>query len=791
MVWCDPQGYWGPLLQGVSRDSRMGGFTLVEVTGRTAGAIGGPLVRSQLQARLDAQESLVLYVPAPREELGWLWAQALLSERIYDRSLREQLLEWGWRPQSLKIDDEELAVIARQNLQQDPTEWGGGGLQPSVPLLLEVLAGGAAPTPDDSLILDLTIEAAGLPTLDPDNVPRWRTRCLARLLVSEAHRIAPRLISDDHELLIDAGHRTLALQILDHWLDSLRLSKGLPEAVIEADSVAALAAQVRDASVKHGPFLSHSAERTVFANTCSRLAQRNGKELLESLAGIHGDIERHAGSFWGQVAPSQQALPWGELLRLSRAARLLLESTPEVEWGNPEEAIAWYTSTGWRIDQAGEELLRNLVAPVQELLALVGPLRAAYRALWERTMIQWSQVWSAAGCPVPACGSAGEWLAKNLTTPRPTAVLVVDALRYGVGATFAERLNQKEGVERGAVSAARAPLPSITALGMGMALPIQETDLEADLNDAGRWRLRQSGRTENLSEAQERRNWWYAHGSVATDAMCSMADVLTGNIPGPAQKRTRLVIYDATIDKLGHDDELEAMGTGTVLDRYLIATDRLREAGWSRILVVTDHGYIHWPTSDEKNVPFPAPSPAYTSRRALAYPVSVPLKGPQALAPGCRWRVAVPSGAASFRTYGGLGYFHGGASLQEWIIPCIAIEWPMKARPVDLELVPSEQVLSQRPRVSLRVQRASLLVEDATPREVDVVIRDAGRRTILFRSDPTAVTPDRDQISIGLRAVDGSEAARGTELSVEVRDTRTEEIIAAGTSTLMIEMTGW
>ena len=44
--------------------------------------------------------------------------------------------------------------------------------------------------------------------------------------------------------------------------------------------------------------------------------------------------------------------------------------------------------------------------------------------------------------------------------------------------------------------------------------------------------------------------------------------------------------------------------------------------------------------------------------------------------------MAVPRGAASFQTYGGLGYFHGGASLQEWIIPCLQIEWPVKAQPV-------------------------------------------------------------------------------------------------------------
>ena len=128
MVWCDPRGDWAPLLQRVAGDDRMGGFTLVSVAHHTADqactepgrSVGGPLFRRELQARLDARESFVLHVQTAPDQLGWLWAHALLAERIYDRSLREQLTDWGWRPHSLTITDDELAVMARQNQRQDP-----------------------------------------------------------------------------------------------------------------------------------------------------------------------------------------------------------------------------------------------------------------------------------------------------------------------------------------------------------------------------------------------------------------------------------------------------------------------------------------------------------------------------------------------------------------------------------------------------------------------------------------------------------------------------------------------
>ena len=64
----------------------------------------------------------MLLIAAPPERCGWLWAHTLLAEQTYTRTLREQLLAWGWRPQSLTMTDDELAVLARQGLQQDPME---------------------------------------------------------------------------------------------------------------------------------------------------------------------------------------------------------------------------------------------------------------------------------------------------------------------------------------------------------------------------------------------------------------------------------------------------------------------------------------------------------------------------------------------------------------------------------------------------------------------------------------------------------------------------------------------
>jgi hypothetical protein len=796
MVWCDPAGAWLPLLRHVAESRQPGGFMLVEIADVTADQLGGPLARRQLQVRIEAGQPFVLHLPRPADQLGWLWAQAALAERVYTRSLREQLRDWGWRPQSLTIADEELAELARRNLGADPAEWGGGGLQPDIPLLLDVLASGAAPGAGDRLVLDLTTDQAGLPRLTPDDLPRWRTLCLAKLLATQAHVAAPDLVSERHELVIQPPQQEFALALLDRWLDSLRLSKRLADAILDADRSAGLGALMAAADATQGPFLSYAAERAVFASTCAQLARAGGRDLLETLAALGDAFARHAGYFWGDGLRHPQAIPWGELRRLSQAAQVIQEASPAREWAKPAEAIRWYTERGWQLDRAGEEILRDLERRDAELIALISPLRAAFRARWEDSLLRWSSVWIAAGCPLPEIGTAGAWLKNLLSAPRATAILILDALRYDLGATLVSQINELEGAGRASVTPARAPFPTITPLGMGLALPIPESEFDADLVE-GKWRLCRAGRDENLATAAGRRTAWLAVAGIPRENFQALNDLLARPVPAPAAGHSRLAVYDSAIDTLGHDDELETQGSSSVLERYLKVIARLREAGWLRILIVTDHGYIHWAGSTETSVTPPLPNPGYLSRRAAAYPShqataeGSPLP-PGGWAPGGRWRIAMPSGAACYRAYGGLGFFHGGASLQEWIIPCIAVEWPSQARPVDVTLEALPQVLSQRQRVTLRVQRSGLLLEDAIPRQVDIVIRETRARTILFRSERVTVTPDRDEVIVLVDAVEGAAAERGTAVRVEVRDVRTDDdVLASCESILAISLTGW
>lgn len=58
-------------------------------------------------------------------------------------------------------------------------------------------------------------------------------------------------------------------------------------------------------------------------------------------------------------------------------------------------------------------------------------------------------------------------------------------------------------------------------------------------------------------------------------------------------------------------------------------------------------------------------------------------------------------GVNAFKTYGGLGFFHGGATLQEIIIPVIYAEWPQKTTEITIVLKPVQFITSLTPRVQI------------------------------------------------------------------------------------------
>ena len=133
------------------------------------------------------------------------------------------------------------------------------------------------------------------------------------------------------------------------------------------------------------------------------------------------------------------------------------------------------------------------------------------------------------------------------------------------------------------------------------------------------------------------------------------------------------------------------------------AIRRLRDAGYHRVIVVTDHGFFHWqPEEHEIEEEKPAGDLLWQSRRAM---VGQNLTHPRAvkLPVACSdLEAMVPRSVNAFRTYGRLGFFHGGATLQEMVIPVVVATWPAKSSKVEVVLKPVVQIATLTPRVQVQ-----------------------------------------------------------------------------------------
>jgi hypothetical protein len=275
--------------------------------------------------------------------------------------------------------------------------------------------------------------------------------------------------------------------------------------------------------------------------------------------------------------------------------------------------------------------------------------------------------------------------------------------------------------------------------------------------------------------------------------------VLDGNTLKRPSKSTKIVyVQGAEFDNAGHDGQLQLTGAEDHLERYAKLVRRLRETGFTRIVMCTDHGFFHWQLqADEIQSDKPSGEMILSSRRAI---VGHGLKHLNALilkVPQSDLDVAVPRSFNAFKTYGGLGFFHGGATLQELVVPVIVASWPAKASKVRVVLKPIVQITNAAPRVQLEAGDTDSGLfganEKLMSRRARVKVQDPATGKVLFRhDDPVTVEPSGEPITLLLKFVNQDSNARyGMRLLAQVIDADDEEILASEEVTLKVDLDEW
>lgn len=345
---------------------------------------------------------------------------------------------------------------------------------------------------------------------------------------------------------------------------------------------------------------------------------------------------------WSRMGRSPLA---AALAHLSKVAEL----SATVPIGQtPAELAASYQQSGWQVDDAALLALGS-VHLRSDVDAVSAALRAVYLPWVEEAAKRLQEAIKVAGGLTPlSTESAGEQSAGTCT-------LFVDGLRFDVAGRLRERLS---GLGETSLFTRWTSLPSVTASGKAWCSPVAAQVSGAA--DAVEFEPRVASDGKPLSGHNFRK-------LLAEHGVQSLDKHETGDPQGRAWTET------GDLDHYGHEHGVRlARDLETQLDQVVERVGELCQAGWKRIRIVTDHGWLLLPGGLPKTE---LPKHQAETRWGRCAVLKDTAHGTP-LTFGWDWckdvQVAYAPGVASFKA--GDEYAHGGISLQECLVPVLELK---------------------------------------------------------------------------------------------------------------------
>ncbi len=467
-------------------------------------------------------------------------------------------------------------------------------------------------------------------------------------------------------------------------------------------------------------------------NLCRAIAELGIREtfpfeerttLLASLRALEADrlddirsiLDRHRGSVWMGKGESQAQ--WC----LVEAALRLVEYCDDADRQLADSArgldalIGYYVSSFCEVDRRQREFEQStgdIVSPDGATTAVIDHARRRYGRLIEKIGALFTRHLEAAGWPPPG-RLANADVFNRLVQPllneswRRVAYFLVDALRYELGVALHAELAETDQAE---LLAACAQFPTVTPVGMASLLPGAGSGLQL-AKEGDRFvavldgtRLTQVGQRMEL---------------LRTRFGDRFAEMPLGQFVVPKEKVPEtvdlLVLRSNEIDSLlENNPETTLSVIYQTLRTIRVAIHKLKGLGFADAVIATDHGFFlnaHAGPGDLCAKP-PGNWLAVHDRCLLGDGVAdannFAIAAEKAGIRGDFARFAGPRSMAPYRR--GLRYFHGGASLQEALVPVITVRLRTKQPEVaraSVELSYKEgakRITTRLPVVSLRVR---------------------------------------------------------------------------------------
>ena len=353
------------------------------------------------------------------------------------------------------------------------------------------------------------------------------------------------------------------------------------------------------------------------------------------------------------------------------------------------EGVQRYTQTWYRLDQLYRKVIFHArkAGHVSVLESLVERVENLYS---NNYLLPLNNHWQGAvdACPsweaqayTAQSGFFEKWVQPFLLNKKKVYVIISDALRYEIGEEFLGRVRYEDRYEA-ELSAALAMLPSYTQLGMAALLPNSQLQFVEDESGTVSVDGLSSAGTPNRDKILKQATGGHAVAIRAEELLAMTRDDLRALV----RDHEVTYIYHNRIDSTGDKKELEERVFEAVedtLDELLTIVKKLTAANATNLLVTADHGFIYQnrPIEDSDFLDAEAKGDPvlYTDRRFILGKGLKPHPGLRkfsAAQVGLAGdvEIQIPKSITRLRIKGaGSRYVHGGAALQEVVLPVIQI----------------------------------------------------------------------------------------------------------------------
>jgi uncharacterized protein (TIGR02687 family) len=480
-----------------------------------------------------------------------------------------------------------------------------------------------------------------------------------------------------------------AIVFLKRWKDSVRHGEAF--ARLSDETAAILNVEQSLAGQELRPLLPLDYFRLIDQKIVHDLVQAVAARTLPA-AEVTRIVERRRASHWYGHFKDEYAA-------LADAARLMeLLGRLDLTMRDFAEGLTQYARVWFQVDQLYRKFIFHARKSGQA--TLLAPVAAQVENLYSNNFLlplnnQWqsvldeSDVWD--GAPVLAQSDFYErQVAPFLERNNKVFVIISDALRYEIGEELLRRIRQEDRFEA-ELEPALTLLPSYTQLGMAALLPHQR--LEVTASGAVLVDGESATGTENRKKILQR-----ALPGRAT-ALSTRALLAMSRDESRALFRDHEVVYvyqnriDAAGDKRDTEEQVFDAAEAT-LDELVRLIKKLVNANVTNLLVTADHGFLYQNQPlDESDFASQEPVGAaigllnrrFVLGQGLTQTSSFKHFTAAAVGLAGATEMLIPKSVNRLRVRGaGSRYVHGGATLQEIVIPVLRIN---KKRESDISQV--------------------------------------------------------------------------------------------------------